>query len=107
MLPSEHLASTGERTELRRLMVDAVEPLPDVDDPAFGHAFDRYADRRVVMLGEATHGTSEFYRARAAITRHLIVEHGFSLVAVKADWPDAAVVDRHVRLRDAPRRAAA
>ena len=42
------------------------------------------------MLGEASHGTSEFYRARAAITKRLIEEHGFMIVAVEADWPDAS-----------------
>ncbi len=75
----------------------AAEPLPDPDDPAFGAAFDRYADARVVLLGEASHGTSEFYRARAAITRRLIEEHGFNIIAIEGDWPDAAVIDRHVR----------
>ncbi|SEF76371.1 erythromycin esterase family protein [Jhaorihella thermophila] len=75
----------------------AAEPLPDPDDPAFGTAFDRFGDARVVLLGEASHGTSEFYRARAAITRRLIERHGFNIVAVEADWPDAAVIDRHVR----------
>ena len=54
---------------------------------------------------EDSHGTSEFYRARAAITRHLVAEHGFDIVAVEADWPDAAAIDRHVRQR--PHRAAA
>ena len=58
--------------------------------------FDRFADRRVVLLGEASHGTSEFYRARAAITQRLIERHGFTIVAVEADWPDAAAVDRFV-----------
>ncbi|HET7359649.1 MAG TPA: protein-L-isoaspartate(D-aspartate) O-methyltransferase, partial [Rhodanobacteraceae bacterium] len=58
----------------------AAEPLPDFDDPAFGALFDRFADARVVLLGEASHGTSEFYRARAAITRHLITRHGFNIV---------------------------
>ena len=77
----------------------AAEPLPDIDDPAFAAAFDRYADARVVLLGEASHGTSEFYRARAAITRRLIEKHGFDIVAVEADWPDAAAIDRHVRLK--------
>ena len=77
----------------------AAEPLPDIDDPAFATAFDRYADARVVLLGEASHGTSEFYRARAAITRRLIEKHGFEIVAVEADWPDAATIDRHVRLK--------
>ena len=77
---------------------EASEPLPDIDDPAFGAAFDRFGSARVVLLGEASHGTSEFYRARAAITRRLIERHGFSIVAVEADWPDAAAVDRYVRL---------
>ena len=75
----------------------AAEPLPQFDDPAFGPLFDRFADARVVLLGEATHGTSEFYRARAAITRRLIEQHGFTIVAVEADWPDAAAIDRYVR----------
>ena len=77
----------------------AAEPLPDFDDPAFAKAFDRYATARVVLLGEASHGTSDFYRARAAITRRLIESHGFDAVAVEADWPDAAAIDRHVRLK--------
>lgn len=76
---------------------DAAEPLPDIDDPAFAEAFDRFGEHKAVLLGEASHGTAEFYRARAAITRRLIEEHGFSVVAVEADWPDAAAVDRAVR----------
>ena len=75
----------------------AIEPLPTLDDPAFAEAFDRFASSRIVLLGEASHGTSEFYRARAAITRRLIERHGFKIVAVEADWPDAAAIDRHVR----------
>ena len=75
----------------------AAEPLPAINDPDFAKAFDRFGSKRVVLLGEASHGTSEFYEARAAITRRLIEEHGFSIVAVEADWPDAAMVDRHIR----------
>ena len=82
---------------LPQMIGDAAEPLPDFEDPAFGRMFDRYAGRRVVLLGEASHGTSEFYRARAAITRHLVEHHGFGIVAVEADWPDAAAIDRYVR----------
>ncbi len=44
---------------------------------------------RFALLGEASHGTHEFYRDRAAITKRLIVEKGFTAVAVEADWPDA------------------
>jgi protein-L-isoaspartate(D-aspartate) O-methyltransferase len=90
---------------IRRLIAEAAEPLPDLDDPAFGRLFDRFAKAQVVLLGEASHGTSEFYRARAAITRRLIEAHGFSIVAVEADWPDAASLDRYVRDRPAPAHA--
>jgi erythromycin esterase-like protein/predicted phosphoribosyltransferase len=54
-------------------------------------------DARVVLLGEATHGTHEFYRERAFITRRLITEKGFAAVAVEADWPDAYRINRYVR----------
>ncbi len=59
--------------------------------------FQRIGDARFVLLGEATHGTHEFYAARAEITRRLIREKGFSAVAVEADWPDAYRVNRFVR----------
>ena len=85
---------------------NAGEPLPAperVDD--FGALFDRYGDATLVLLGEATHGSSEFYRARAAISRRLIERHGFTVVAVEADWPDAARIDDYVRHHAArPRR---
>jgi erythromycin esterase-like protein len=54
-------------------------------------------DASVVLLGEASHGTHEFYRERALITRRLIEEEGFCAVAVEADWPDAYRVNRYVR----------
>jgi erythromycin esterase-like protein len=76
------------------------EVLPDIDDPAFGAMFDRFGDARIVLLGEASHGTSEFYRARAAISKRLIERLGFNIVAVEADWPDAATIDRYVRHRE-------
>src|SRR4051794_26914173 len=88
-----------ELEALPKLISDAAEPLPDFDDPHFGALFDRFGDARVVLLGEASHGTSEFYHARAAISRRLIEHHGFPIVAVEADWPDAATIDRYVRHR--------
>ncbi len=54
-------------------------------------------DARFVLLGEASHGTHEFYRERAQITKRLIKEKGFTAVAVEADWPDAYRVNRYVR----------
>jgi protein-L-isoaspartate(D-aspartate) O-methyltransferase len=86
-------------TSLPERIAAAAEALPEIGDPAFAEAFDRFAGARVVLLGEASHGTSEYYRARAAITRRLIERHGFNIVAVEADWPDAASIDRYVRHR--------
>ncbi|MDX3925706.1 MAG: erythromycin esterase family protein [Shinella sp.] len=65
----------------------------------FGAFFDGIGDARVVLLGEASHGTAEFYQARAAITRCLVEHHGFNIVAVEADWPDAERIDRYIRHR--------
>jgi protein-L-isoaspartate(D-aspartate) O-methyltransferase len=91
------LARPPRKPDLSQLIADEAEPLPGCDDPSFGALFARFADRRVVLLGEASHGTSEFYRARTAISRHLIEQHGFEILAVEADWPDAAAIDRYVR----------
>jgi erythromycin esterase-like protein len=58
---------------------------------------DRVGDARFVLLGEASHGTHEFYRERAQISKRLITERGFNAVAVEADWPDAYRINRFVR----------
>ena len=58
---------------------------------------DAIGDAGFVLIGEATHGTHEFHRERARITQRLIVEHGFTAVAVEADWPDACRVNRYIR----------
>lgn len=60
----------------------------------------RVGDARFVLLGEATHGTSEFYRWRDRITRRLVQEKGFSFVAVEGDWPDCYRVNRYVKGRE-------
>jgi erythromycin esterase-like protein len=79
---------------------DVAEALPSPEHvEAFGEFFARYGDATLVLLGEASHGTSEFYRARAAITRQLVQNYGFNIVAVEADWPDATRVDHYVRHR--------
>lgn len=77
------------------------EPLPTLTESPehLARQFDRYADCKVLLIGDASHGTSEFYAARAAITKHMIQHHGFNIVAVEADWPDAEAVDRFVRHR--------
>jgi protein-L-isoaspartate(D-aspartate) O-methyltransferase len=62
----------------------------------------RIGNARVVLIGEASHGTSEFYRMRARITQRLIEKKGFNIVAAEADWPDAARIDHYVRHREVP-----
>jgi erythromycin esterase-like protein len=81
------------------LIQEVAVPLPEVADPSFATFVDRFADAKVILLGESTHGTDEFYRARAAITERLIREHGFTIIAVEADWPDAARIDAYIRGR--------
>lgn len=71
----------------------------------FGALMDRIGDARLVLIGEATHGTHEFYRARADLTRALIETKGFNGVAVEADWPDAYRANRWVRHASADERA--
>lgn len=90
-----------ETADPARLIRDAAEPLPQPEAEGFGALFDRLGEARIVLLGEATHGTSEFYRARASITQRLVERHGFTVIAVEADWPDAARIDRYVRHRAA------
>jgi protein-L-isoaspartate(D-aspartate) O-methyltransferase len=68
-------------------------PIEEVD---VSPLLDRIGDARVVLIGEATHGTSEFYRLRAHLTKALIRSRGFTIVAAEADWPDAARIDRYV-----------
>ena len=63
---------------------------------------DRLGHARVVLLGEATHGTAEFYLMRQQISRALIEHKGFSFVAIEGDWPDAARLDHYVRHREFP-----
>lgn len=83
----------------------AAIPLPDPDgaddDRALEASLDpllaQIADARFVLLGESTHGTHEFYRVRAALTRRLVREKQFAALAIEGDWPAVHRVDRHVR----------
>ncbi len=75
---------------------EAALPLSGADAD-YDALLDLIGDARFVLLGEASHGTHEFYRERAEITRRLITEKGFTAVAVEADWPDAYRVNRYVR----------
>lgn len=66
------------------------------DDADYDPLIEQIGDARIVLLGEASHGTHEFYRERARITKRLIGEFGFSAVAIEGDWPDAYRVHRFV-----------
>ena len=81
---------------LTHLVQEACERIDDIDKTSIDSLIDRIGDARIVLVGEATHGTSEFYRMRARISRELIEHHGFQFVAVEADWPDASRVDDYV-----------
>lgn len=95
-------AGTGKRpaaadAALAGQVAEAAEAFDSVDSAELEPLLQRMGDARVVLLGEATHGTSEFYRMRERITRELITRKGFSFVAIEGDWPDAARIDQHVR----------
>jgi protein-L-isoaspartate(D-aspartate) O-methyltransferase len=91
--PAGAPAENGARAIVR----ESAEPFGDIRAAELGPLVERIGNARVVLLGEATHGTSEFYRMRARITRELVERHGFTIVAVEADWPDAATIDEWVR----------
>ena len=74
---------------------DALWFEPSAD--GLGPLLDAVGDSGLVLIGEATHGTHEFYKTRAELTRALVLRKGFNLVAVEADWPDAYRVNRWVR----------
>ena len=88
---------TASDAELADAVAHAAEPFDAIEDINLEPFLQRMGDARVVLLGEASHGTSEFYRLRERITRELITRKGFSFVAIEGDWPDAARIDQHVR----------
>lgn len=81
---------------ITEIVRNAAHPLTGAADD-YDALLDLIGDSRFVLLGEASHGTHEFYNARAEITRRLIKEKGFNVVAVEADWPDAYRVNSYVR----------
>src|SRR5437867_7439556 len=85
--------SDADLVEALRRSAVWFEAAPD----GFGSLVDVIGDARIVLIGEASHGTHEFYRTRAELTKALVVRKGFNLVAVEADWPDAYRVNRWVR----------
>lgn len=80
---------------------DKLESIADLDP-----LLERIGDSRYVLLGEASHGTHEFYTWRTAITRRLIEEKGFNFIAVEGDWPDCFRINQYIKGHpDAPSKA--
>jgi erythromycin esterase-like protein len=91
------MAAIGEDKDLQGLR-EAVIPLsgaPSDYDPLLS----LIGEAKYVLLGEATHGTHEFYQARADITKRLVRERGFNVIAWEADWPDALRINRYIQGR--------
>ncbi len=82
------------------LIKHSVGDTPHSVDTIYQYLQPRVREARVVMFGEATHGTEDFYVIRAELTKRLIEEHSFNLVAIEADWPEAYGVNRFVKGRE-------
>src|SRR5436190_19384445 len=87
-------AGGDERGDLTRQILTLSFPLEEPDD--LDPLLERVGDARYVLLGEASHGTHEYYLWRARISRRLIDEKGFRFIAVEGDWPDCFRVNRYV-----------
>src|SRR5437762_1548778 len=85
---------TPEPSAIEIVKNHAVPIRGEQDD--FDALMERIGDARLVLLGEASHGTHEFYRTRAEITKRLVKEKGFTAVCAEADWPDAYTINRYV-----------
>ena len=93
------MARDRKRTANVRTIAESISEraLPLADPADLDPLIERIGDARYVLLGEATHGTSEFYAWRAALSRRLIEERGFSFIAVEGDWPDCYRVNRYAK----------
>ncbi len=95
--PSPRRPGKSREETLSGLVGAGCERFDAIDSADLDLLLQRIGAARVVLLGEATHGTSDFYRMRARISRELIERQGFSFVAIEGDWPDAARIDHYVR----------
>ena len=104
-LPEEAPAGVHKRPRRERgadgVLAKAIgehcETFDSIENANLDSLLDRIGDARVVLIGEATHGTSEFYRMRARVSQELIDRKGFRFVAIEGDWPDVARLDHYVR----------
>ncbi len=100
----EDKSSAGEEStglhasrSIPELMARSADIIPSIQEKDITPFLERIGDARVVLLGEATHGTAEFYDMRARITQELIEKKGFNIVAIEADWPDVSHINRYIK----------
>ena len=96
-----YIPEVGEQAVPEELLVpelvENVAWFDSIEEFDFKSFLERVGDARVVLIGEASHGTSEFYRMRQELTKALIKERGFNIVAAEADWPDMEIVNKYVQ----------
>ena len=93
---STEIKDAEEEVSLPELIYQSSEHFAHITDVNLDNLLDRIGDSRIVLLGEASHGTAEFYDMRARITQELIEKKGFTVVAAEADWPDAAHLNNYI-----------
>lgn len=95
---AEKLPSPGKTApSLPELVYGTSEHFASIDKLNLDNLLARIGESRLVLMGEASHGSAEFYHMRARITRELIEKKGFNVIAVEADWPDASHIDSYIR----------
>jgi protein-L-isoaspartate(D-aspartate) O-methyltransferase len=99
--PERPFTKAGRET-LAHKIAAICEPFGTLETARLDSLLKRIGDARVVLLGEASHGTSEFYQMRERISRELIMKQGFRFVAIEGDWPDATRIDHYVRHMEYP-----
>jgi len=93
---AEVMTAKKVETSLPKLIYQSSEHFTSINDVKLDNLLERIGDSRLVLLGEASHGTAEFYEMRARISQELIEKKGFTIIAVEADWPDATHIDQYI-----------
>ena len=88
--------NTDVYQKLINVIYEAATPITDSKEK-YASLLEKIGDARFVLMGEASHGTHEFYQARIELTKHLIEEKGFMAVMIEGDWPDAYRIHRYLQ----------
>ena len=86
-----------DRTKIIQRITIEAQPFQDIEHANLDDLISRCQDARVILLGESSHGTSEFYAMRARITEELVKRCGFSIIGIEADWPDVEITNCYIR----------